>query len=307
LDQLAEENPSNTLPSSAKLPISSANSPPQSIPLHQLLVNRRSDPAAPATPCSEETLLFVFQHHASTCRRHVKTAAPYRRFPFLRRSLSAQPQKPHEPAPVYGSSRANRSSSTPVQKLPRHPHLLNPNPYCLRSENSSRSKTICPGCSTQTIPSSVPSDSGARSAHSGAHAARTGRDPRAAADVSPTARLSLSRAFIEADSPTTLKSVSAIEELAQTGQQLGIIISSWVSPYSASTNSGLLARLGKVAFLTSPPLFSCGWKFLEKNERYRLLGRTGIGGGWALFFFSTYAIYHVAAMHVLDSLTSIAS
>ena len=46
-----------------------------------------------------------------------------------------------------------------------------------------------------------------------------------------------------------------------------------------------------------------GGIFLEKNERYRLIGRTGIGGGWALLFFSTFAIHHVAAMRVLDSLT----
>src|SRR6202790_2820994 len=45
-----------------------------------------------------------------------------------------------------------------------------------------------------------------------------------------------------------------------------------------------------------------GGIFLESRERYRLLGRAGIGGGWALLFFSTFAIYHVPPMHVLDSL-----
>ncbi len=42
-----------------------------------------------------------------------------------------------------------------------------------------------------------------------------------------------------------------------------------------------------------------GGIYLEKNERYRLLGRTGIGGGWALLFFSTFGMYHVEAMRVL--------
>jgi len=41
--------------------------------------------------------------------------------------------------------------------------------------------------------------------------------------------------------------------------------------------------------------------FIEKRERYQLIGRLGIGGGWALLFFSTFGIYYVPAMHVLDS------
>jgi hypothetical protein len=46
-----------------------------------------------------------------------------------------------------------------------------------------------------------------------------------------------------------------------------------------------------------------GGIWLERSERYRLLGRTGIGGGWALLFFTTYAIHHVAPMTVLSSNT----
>jgi Predicted membrane protein (DUF2339) len=45
-----------------------------------------------------------------------------------------------------------------------------------------------------------------------------------------------------------------------------------------------------------------GGIFLEKREKYRLLGRGGIGGGWALLFFTAYGIHHVATMRVLDSL-----
>jgi Predicted membrane protein (DUF2339) len=49
--------------------------------------------------------------------------------------------------------------------------------------------------------------------------------------------------------------------------------------------------------------FLVGGILFEKRETYRLLGRTLIGGGWALFFFSSYGIYHVAAMRILNSLT----
>ncbi len=46
-----------------------------------------------------------------------------------------------------------------------------------------------------------------------------------------------------------------------------------------------------------------GGIWLERKERYRLVGRTGIGGGWALLFFTTYAMSHVPAMTVLRSNT----
>ena len=73
------------------------------------------------------------------------------------------------------------------------------------------------------------------------------------------------------------------------------------------------AFLGRMAFVSMAPgqrvaliytvsaamLGSGIW--LERKERYRILGRAGIGGGWALLFFTTYALNHVAAMAVLHS------
>jgi Predicted membrane protein (DUF2339) len=40
---------------------------------------------------------------------------------------------------------------------------------------------------------------------------------------------------------------------------------------------------------------------LERRPNYRIFARAAIGGGWALTFFVTFAIYHVTAMKVLDS------
>jgi len=75
------------------------------------------------------------------------------------------------------------------------------------------------------------------------------------------------------------------------------------------------ALLGRVALISMGP----GWRValiyaaagallgggirLEGKERYHLVGRTGIGGGWALLFFTTYAMYHVPAMTVMSSNT----
>ncbi len=41
--------------------------------------------------------------------------------------------------------------------------------------------------------------------------------------------------------------------------------------------------------------------FSERLERYRLLARGAVGGGWALLFFTAYAMYHVPAARVLSS------
>jgi hypothetical protein len=60
--------------------------------------------------------------------------------------------------------------------------------------------------------------------------------------------------------------------------------------------------VGKVAvgWITATVLLG-GGIWLERNERYRILAWTGIGGGWALLFFTTYAMYHVPAAKVLNS------
>ena len=75
------------------------------------------------------------------------------------------------------------------------------------------------------------------------------------------------------------------------------------------------ALLGRVALISMGPgarvaliyavsgVMLGGGISLENRERYRLVGRTGIGGGWALLFFTTYAMHHVAAMTVLSSNT----
>jgi hypothetical protein len=55
-----------------------------------------------------------------------------------------------------------------------------------------------------------------------------------------------------------------------------------------------------VGYLCSAVLLGIGIWF-ERHDRYRILARAGIGGGWALLFFTTYAMYHVPAAHVLSS------
>lgn len=46
-----------------------------------------------------------------------------------------------------------------------------------------------------------------------------------------------------------------------------------------------------------------GGIFLERKPGYTIIGRAGIGGGWALAFFVAYATYHVPAAHIFSSQT----
>ena len=47
-----------------------------------------------------------------------------------------------------------------------------------------------------------------------------------------------------------------------------------------------------------------GGVWLERKPTYRIFARGAIGGGWALAFFTTYAMHHIAAARVLHSLVA---
>jgi Predicted membrane protein (DUF2339) len=47
-----------------------------------------------------------------------------------------------------------------------------------------------------------------------------------------------------------------------------------------------------------------GGVWLERKVTYRIFARAGIGGGWALAYFTTFAMHHIAAARVLDSLVA---
>ncbi|HTU45251.1 MAG TPA: DUF2339 domain-containing protein [Bryobacteraceae bacterium] len=63
-----------------------------------------------------------------------------------------------------------------------------------------------------------------------------------------------------------------------------------------------LGPLGKVVvgYAVSALMLGAGL-FFERQDQWRILARTGIAGGWALLYFTSYAIYYVPAAHVLSS------
>jgi uncharacterized membrane protein len=64
---------------------------------------------------------------------------------------------------------------------------------------------------------------------------------------------------------------------------------------------GEMGPLGKVALLYAVAAAMLGGGiYVERKPMYELIGRTGIGGGWALLFFTTYAMHFVQAMQVMS-------
>ena len=55
-----------------------------------------------------------------------------------------------------------------------------------------------------------------------------------------------------------------------------------------------------VGYVVSGILLGAG-VFFERRELWRVLARAGIAGGWALIYFTTYAMFHVPAAKVLSS------
>jgi len=104
-----------------------------------------------------------------------------------------------------------------------------------------------------------------------------------------------------------MKRVFALEQALGTNwlNKLGIVILVLGVALLGIYELGQLGPRGKVglSYAVSMTLLG-GGVWLEKRGRYRVLGRTGIGGGWALLFFSTYGMQHVTAMRVMMSETT---
>jgi uncharacterized membrane protein len=100
------------------------------------------------------------------------------------------------------------------------------------------------------------------------------------------------------------KSVLDIEEMLGTDwlNKVGIAFIVLGIAFFLSYELKNMGPAGKVlvGFVTAVVMLGAGM-WLDRGERYRILARAGIGGGWALLFFTTYAMYHVPAAHVIDS------
>jgi hypothetical protein len=125
--------------------------------------------------------------------------------------------------------------------------------------------------------------------------------PQQSVALRSSASMAAPKAAPRATAQQRMKSVFALEETLGTNwlNKLGIIILVLGVALFGIYELGQLGPVGKVGLSYAVSLALLGGGiFLEKRERYRVLGHTLIGGGWALLFFTTYALNHVPAMRV---------
>ena len=102
----------------------------------------------------------------------------------------------------------------------------------------------------------------------------------------------------------TSRRVLSIEEMlgANWLNKLGVIILVIGVALFLAYELKTLGPAGKilVGYVVGAALLIAGLLF-EKREPYRILARAGIGGGWALLYFTTYAMHHVEAARIIAS------
>lgn len=96
----------------------------------------------------------------------------------------------------------------------------------------------------------------------------------------------------------------SLEELVGTNwlPKLGVTILVLAIVLFTATKWENLPAIGRViVFYVLGGALLSGGIFLERKEKYQILGRVLIGGGWSVLFFITFAMRYVAAARVLDS------
>ena len=302
LDQLAEENSREHASfqrevADLKRQLSAAVHPTPSP-----AVDAVPGPAVPVAPAVQETPVPAL---GVDLPAPVKLPAPME-FPASEKKPEPQRvQQPQKPAPVAPTSAPIAPVITPAQELPAAPAPVDREPVLpAAAKTPAEVKPAAPAAPPQTtLPSVTSPQRPAPRIPAPTPRVPTEIPSGAAPRVSVAPPISAYR--VPAPKPTfqqRMKTVSAIEEALGTNwlNKLGIIILVVGVALFGIYELGALGPLGKVgiSYLASAFLL-VGGIYLEKNERYRLLGRTGIGGGWALLFFSTFGIYHVEAMRVL--------
>ena len=128
--------------------------------------------------------------------------------------------------------------------------------------------------------------------------------PAAARVAAPPQVAPLRSATAHATAQQRIKSVSAIEDALGRNwlNKIGIVlIVVGIAFFGILEFRQLTPVLKDVLLYAVSFAFLGGGIFVEKRDRYRVLGYTLIGGGWATLYFTTYALNHVGAMRVVPS------
>src|SRR5437588_8257804 len=270
-------------------------------PSAPVVVEAAQRPAAPVPPATKETQVPAPRVDLSV---PVKLPAAMS-FPVPEKRPEPQPlQKPYEPAPLAPAPVPIVPASTPAQKLPVAPAPVEPKPVRpAAGKTPVEVRPSEPVAPPQTIPIPL-SQPPAPRIPAPTPRVPAGIPPAAVVRVSAPPPISAYR--VPTAKPTfqqRMKSVSRIEEALGTNwlPKIGIIMTVIGIALLGILKLRAMGPAGKdIISYTVALVLLVGGIYIEKLEQYQLLGRTGIGGGWALLFFSTFGIYHVEAMRVLS-------
>lgn len=128
--------------------------------------------------------------------------------------------------------------------------------------------------------------------------------PPAARVAAPQQVAPLRSAAAQSTAQHRIQSASAIEDALGRNwlNKIGIVLLVvGIASFGIYEFRQLGPQLKDVLLYSVSFAFLGGGVFVEKRDRYRVLGYTLIGGGWATLYFTTYALNHVAAMKVVQS------
>jgi uncharacterized membrane protein len=194
-------------------------------------------------------------------------------------------QRPTQPAEA-GSEKSTRPAITPPPVSV--PNAVEPDPSVVEARNWVSERKVAP---VTPSPSSAPP---------------VRPTPTVMPTQAPAPVDSATFAAVAAEPSFTDRLTSSldIEEMLGTNwlNKLGIVILVLGVAFFLAYQLKTLGPAGKVlvGFVTAGAMLGAGIWF-DRKESYRVLARAGIGGGWALAFFTSYAMYHVPAAQVLSS------
>jgi hypothetical protein len=258
-------------------------------------------PAKPYQPSPEKPTPQVLPAPSSTT---LEKTEPKPASPIIAPPIAAAPPEPKPPAPsapkpaVPTLAVPATTVPAPIAPTPVVPSPATPPPL-------SRTQTPPNAAPTPVVPPPVPVPTHPPAARVVAPAQFAAF--RASAPASPAPNTSAASSTPRPSSQQRMKSVFALEEVLGRNwlNKIGIVLIVLGVAYFGIKALGELGPWGKVGLSYAVSLVLLGGGiFLEKQERYRLFSYPSIGGGWALLFFTTYALNHVTAMRVVNSLSA---
>ena len=214
-------------------------------------------------------------------------------------AVPAMPSKPITPS-IAVPTKPVTPIHTEVAKTPE------PKPVSISKPPIPAQLSSSTALSSTTLPPKPPAPSMAPPPIAAPPATRAATgDVRMPSMASQTAKSPVAAYRQPLQSPSEKRFTFSMEEMIGTNwlPKLGVTIMfiglvTWIASQWQS-----IPPVGRIAlfYLWGGAMVGLGIWF-EKRERYLTLGRSLIGGGWAVVFFTTYAMHHVEAARIIDSL-----